>query len=302
MIKKTLISILLLLGTNALSNINVTTTIYPLYNIAKEVGTDKIKLNNLIPFGIEAHGFDPIAKDMAILSKTDLLISSGDLMEPWKNKIVSSLKIENKVFDMSKHVKLIEIEEKNHNEHDHKKDHNHNSNIDPHYWVSLNNYILMTKVITQLFIEKDPVNKDIYKENSDKYLQKIEALKIKYDTSLNSCKNKKILVNHNAFGYFADEYDVKQYSISGLTPESKPSAKVVSELIDLVKNEKINTVFFEEFASPKVAQTIAKAANVKIDTLRPAENISKIENEKGYGYLEIMEDNLEKLKFAMDCK
>ncbi|QEZ90109.1 zinc ABC transporter, periplasmic substrate-binding protein [Aliarcobacter cibarius] len=259
-------------------------------------------MNNLIPFGIEAHGFDPIAKDMAILSKTDLLISSGDLMEPWKNKIVSSLKIENKVFDMSKHVKLIEIEEKNHNEHDHEKDHNHNSNIDPHYWVSLNNYILMTKVITQLFIEKDPVNKDIYKENSDKYLQKIEALKIKYDTSLNSCKNKKILVNHNAFGYFADEYDVKQYSISGLTPESKPSAKVVSELIDLVKNEKINTVFFEEFASPKVAQTIAKAANVKIDTLRPAENISKIENEKGYGYLEIMEDNLEKLKFAMDCK
>ncbi|TLT05237.1 metal ABC transporter substrate-binding protein [Aliarcobacter cibarius] len=302
MIKKTLISTLLLLGTNALSNINVTTTIYPLYNIAKEVGTDKIKLNNLIPFGIEAHGFDPIAKDMTILSKTDLLISSGDLMEPWKNKIVSSLKIENKVFDMSKHVKLIEIEEKNHNEHDHEKDHNHNSNIDPHYWVSLNNYILMTKVITQLFIEKDPVNKDIYKENSDKYLQKIEALKIKYDTSLNSCKNKKILVNHNAFGYFADEYDVKQYSISGLTPESKPSAKVVSELIDLVKNEKINTVFFEEFASPKVAQTIAKAANVKIDTLKPAENISKIENEKGYGYLEIMEDNLEKLKFAMDCK
>ena len=302
MIKKTLISTLLLLGTNALSNINVTTTIYPLYNIAKEVGTDKIKLNNLIPFGIEAHGFDPIAKDMTILSKTDLLISSGDLMEPWKNKIVSSLKIENKVFDMSKHVKLIEIEEKNHNEHDHEKDHNHNSNIDPHYWVSLNNYILMTKVITQLFIEKDPVNKDIYKENSDKYLQKIEALKIKYDTSLNSCKNKKILVNHNAFGYFADEYDVKQYSISGLTPESKPSAKVVSELIDLVKNEKINTVFFEEFASPKVAQTIAKAANVKIDTLRPAENISKIENEKGYGYLEIMEDNLEKLKFAMNCK
>src|SRR5574344_631430 len=282
MIKKILISTLLLLGTNALSNINVTTTIYPLYNIAKAVGTDKIKLNNLIPFGIEEHGFD--------------------LMEPWKNKIVSSLKIENKVFDMSKHVKLIEIEEKNHNEHDHKKDHNHNSNIDPHYWVSLNNYILMTKVITQLFIEKDPVNKDIYKENSDKYLQKIEALKIKYDTSLNSCKNKKILVNHNAFGYFADEYDVKQYSISGLTPESKPSAKVVSELIDLVKNEKINNVFFEEFASPKVAQTIAKAANVKIDTLRPAENISKIENEKGYGYLEIMEDNLEKLKFAMDCK
>lgn len=70
----------------------------------------------------------------------------------------------------------------------------------------------------------------------------------------------------------------------------------------MVKNEKINTVFFEEFASPKVAQTIAKESNIKIDTLRPAENISKEENSKGYGYIQIMEDNLEKLKFAMDCK
>lgn len=306
MIKKILISTLLLLGTNSLSKINVTTTIYPIYSIAKEVGAKKIELKNIIPFGVEAHSFDPTAKDMATISKTNLFISSGDMMEPWKNKIVSSLKIESKVFDMSKHVNLIEIEEKNHDKYDHEKNHKHeynnNSNIDPHYWVSLNNYILMTKAITQLFIEKDPENRDVYKENSDKYLQKIEDLKMKYDISLNSCKNKKILVNHNAFGYFANEYDVKQYSISGLTPESKPSAKVVSELINLVKNEKINTVFFEEFASPKVAQTIAKAANVKIDTLRPAENISKIENEKGYGYLEIMEDNLEKLKFAMDCK
>ena len=87
-----------------------------------------------------------------------------------------------------------------------------------------------------------------------------------------------------------------------MSPEDKPSAKQISELINLVKNEKINTVFFEEFASPKVAQTIAKASNVKTDALRPAENITKEENKKGYGYLQIMEENLEKLKFAMDCK
>ena len=87
-----------------------------------------------------------------------------------------------------------------------------------------------------------------------------------------------------------------------MSPEDKPSAKQISELINLVKNEKINTVFFEEFASPKVAKTIAKEANVKTDALRPAENITKDENKKGYGYLQIMEDNLEKLKSAMDCK
>ena len=307
MIKKTL-TMSLLLATTAFSDMTVTTTIYPLYSIAKEVGADKIKLQNLIPFGVEAHGFDPAPADMAKLSKSDLFITSSDAMEPWKDKIVKSLKIEQKVFDMSEYVKLRTLQEDNdeHREDEkdkkgHKHEHEHGG-IDPHYWVSLNNYILMTEAITKLFIEKDSTNKDFYIQNSNNYLAKVKALKEKYDSTLSTCTNKKILVNHDAFGYFADDYNVEQHSISGMSPDDKPSAKQIAQLIELVKNEKINTVFFEEFASPKIAQTIAKATNVKIDALRPAENISKEENKKGYGYLQIMEDNLEKLKFAMDCK
>lgn len=305
MLKKLCFSTMLILVTNTFAAIKVTTTIYPLYSIAKEVGGDKIKLDNLIPFGVEAHGFDPSPADMAKLSKSDLFITSSDNMEPWKDKIIKSLHIENKVFDMSEHVKLREITEDTQHEDDkhdqHGHEHNH-SNIDPHYWVSLNNYILMTQAITNLFIEKDGANKDFYTQNANNYLEKINTLKAKYDLSMATCTNKKILVNHDAFGYFADDYGVKQYSVSGMSPEDKPSAKQISELINLVKNEKLNTVFFEEFASPKVAKTIAKEANVKTDALRPAENITKDENKKGYGYLQIMEDNLGKLKSAMDCK
>jgi zinc transport system substrate-binding protein len=291
---------LALICTSAVADVAVSTTIYPLFSIVKEVGREKVKLHNLIPFGAEAHGFDPTPQDMAKLTKSDIFILSSDAMEPWKDKIIKSLKIQNKVFDMSKHVKLRKMER----EDEHHEDKNEHGNlvIDPHYWVSINNYILMIKAITELLIEKDGANKEYYTKNSADYLTKVTALKDKYDASMKTCTNKKILVNHDAFGYFANDYGVKQYSISGVTPQDKPSAKEISELIKLVKKEKINTVFFEEFASPKVAQTIANEAKVKTDALRPAENITEEEHKKGYGYLQIMEENLEKLKFAMNCR
>lgn len=288
MLKK-LFTVLILIGTNVLADIVVSTTIYPLYSIVKEVGREKVKLHNIIPFGVESHEFDPSPKDIAKLLKSDLFITSSEAMELWSYKVVKSLKIQNKTFDMSKYVKLRNMGYEH-------------SAIDPHYWVSINNYLLMTKAITKILIEKDSANRDYYTENSNDFLAKITSLRDKYDVSMKTCTNKKILVNHDAFGYFADDYGVKQYSISGITPEDQPSAKKISELISLVKKENINTVFFEKFASPKIAQTIANEAKVKIDILRPAENITEEENRLGYGYLQIMEENLEKLKFAMSCK
>ncbi|MDO8455067.1 MAG: zinc ABC transporter substrate-binding protein [Sulfurimonas sp.] len=302
MLKKIVASALLVCGVSAVAELKVTTTIYPLYSIVKEIGGKKVELNNLIPFGVEAHGFDPTPNDMVKLSKSDIFIVSSDAMEPWKDKIIHSLKIEDKVFDMSKYVKLREAEEEETHGHEHSKGDHKGENIDPHYWVSLNNYIIMTNTISKLIIEKDPQNKEYYEKNRENFLEKVNSLKLKYDISMQTCANKKILVNHDAFGYFADDYSVKQYSISGMTPESKPSAKQIAELIKIAKKEGINTVFFEEFASPKVAQTIAQEAHVKIDSLRPAENISAQENEQGIGYLHIMEENLNKLKFAMGCK
>ncbi|MFA7092133.1 MAG: metal ABC transporter substrate-binding protein, partial [Arcobacteraceae bacterium] len=209
MLKNLLASGLLVCGVGAVAQLKVTTTIYPLYSIVKEIGAQKVQLNNMIPFGVEAHGFDPTPNDIAKLSKTDIFIVSSDAMEPWKDKIVESLKIENKVFDMSQHVQLIEMEEEDSDEHGHghKHEEHEGENIDPHYWVSLNNYITMVNTISKLLIEKDSSNREYYEKNTALYLEKVNALKSKFDASMQTCSNKKILVNHDAFSYFAHDYD-----------------------------------------------------------------------------------------------
>jgi len=288
MIKKLFISSIL--SACAFAQITVTTTIYPIYGIVKEVGGKSVTINNLVPFGAEPHEFEPTTKSMTMLAKSDLFLISGEVMEPWSKKIISSMKIQDRTVDMSKYVTL-----RTH------KEYRDGKVYDPHYWLSFGNYVKMIKEITALLSKKDPANAKIYALNADAYLKKVTALQSEYET-LKACKNKKVIVNHEAFGYLADDYGITQYSISGMSPESKPSAKQIAKLIDIAKKEKINTVFFEEFANDNVAKTIAKEANIKSDALRPIENITNDENRKNIGYLEIMRANLGKLKAAMDCR
>ncbi|ARU49195.1 High-affinity zinc uptake system binding-protein ZnuA [Sulfurospirillum diekertiae] len=276
------------------ADVSITTTIFPLYDVVKNIGGDNVKLTNLVPFGVEAHEFEPKAKDIAALSKSDYFIISSPVFETWSTKIISSLKIQDKTIDMSQKVKLIEMK---HSEHEHE----HKGSYDPHYWLSIDNYMNVAKEVAALLSTKDPENAKLYEANLAAYLVKLEALKTDYEV-LKSCKNKKVIVNHDAFEYLAQEYGITQYSITGMTPETKPSPKQIAQLIDLTKKEKIPTVFFEEFASDKVAKSIAKEANVKTDALRPVENITVAESKKGIGYIDIMKENLVKLHDAMDCQ
>lgn len=279
------------------ADVSITTTIFPLYDVVKNIGGDNVKLTNLVPFGVEAHEFEPKAKDIAALSKSDYFIISSPVFETWSTKVISSLKIQDKTIDMSQKVKLIEMKHDDHEAHGHK----HKGSYDPHYWLSIDNYINVAKEVATLLSTKDPENAKLYEANLAAYLVKLEALKTDYEV-LKSCKNKKVIVNHDAFEYLAQEYGITQYSITGMTPETKPSPKQIAQLIDLTKKEKINTIFFEEFASDKVAKSIAKEANVKTDALRPVENITVAESKKGIGYIDIMKENLVKLHDAMDCQ
>ena len=66
-------------------------------------------------------------------------------------------------------------------------------------------------------------------------------------------KSRDIIVAHEAFGYLCNAYDLTQLAIEGLTPDSEPDPAKMQEVIEYAKKYDIHTIFFEELASPKVA-------------------------------------------------
>lgn len=97
----------------------------------------------------------------------------------------------------------------------------------------------------------------------------------------------------------AKEYGLTQVPISGLSPDQEPSAANLAKLKTFAKKHNVKIIYFEEVASSKVADTLAGEIGAKTEVLNTLEGLSKEEQDKGTGYIEIMEKNLDALKDSL---
>jgi len=274
-------------------------TTFALYDITKHIAGNTVNVVNILPFGVDPHSFEPTPKLMGKIEKSALVFYSGAGLEPW----VHGFAFKQKAVDISKYVKLRELtdmkEETEEEEHD---GHHHHEGVDPHYWLDFDNMKKAAKVITQELIALQPQYKELYIKNRDKYVNMLNALDKEYKKRLADCKQKSVVVTHNALGYVADRYGFGVESLTGLSPDAEPSAKAIKRIFKDIHAKGIQTIFYENFVNDKVTKSIAKDANITVDVFQPLGNITADEAKAGMTYQEIMQKNLQKLSKALMCK
>ncbi|MBN2511370.1 MAG: zinc ABC transporter substrate-binding protein [Sedimentisphaerales bacterium] len=286
----------------------VITTLFPLYDFARQIAGDKAEVSLLLPAGVEAHSFEPRPGDIVRISKADLFIYTGPLMEPWAEDILKGITNKELIVINASADILLSQEEDNHNEaHAHQAevstlDHEHeHGRQDPHIWVDP---VLAQQIVSAIadgFAAKDPANKDYYLANAKAYNKKLADLDIQIRAALEKCSNKTIVYGgHFAFGYFARRYGLEHLSpYAGFSPNAEPTPRKITEMIETLKKAGTSYIYYEELLEPRVARIIAEGAGAELLLLHGAHNISREELEKGVTYLEIMEGNLERLKVGL---
>jgi zinc transport system substrate-binding protein len=88
----------------------------------------------------------------------------------------------------------------------------------------------------------------------------------------------------------------------GISPDSEPTARDLAVLIDQINKDNIKYVFYEELASPRIAEMLSKETNTDLLLLNAAHNISKEQLEKGISFITIMKNNLNNLKIGLEYK
>jgi len=71
--------------------LKVVTTLFPLYDFARQVGKERSDVSLLLPPGVEPHSFEPKPGDVLKLESADLFIYTGRQMEPWAETILKGL-------------------------------------------------------------------------------------------------------------------------------------------------------------------------------------------------------------------
>ena len=285
--------------------IRIVTTLFPTYDFSKEIGKDKVEVKLLLPPGIEAHSYEPTPKDIAEINNADIFIYTGDLMEPWVKKLLSSLNNKNlKIVDVSKNIELKEFDfEDEHNEKDtHENEEEHIYGKDPHIWTDPILAKTIVQNIADSIIEVDLANKSFYDGNKIIYDKKLDNLDTEFKNLVKKSPKKEIVSGgHFVFGYLFERYGLTYHSAyEGFSPNAEPTPKQLKSLKETIAETHTKYIYYEELIEPKLAKLLSNELGLQLLLLHGAHNISKEELAKGTSYYEIMLKNIENLKLGLD--
>lgn len=265
------------------NKVRIVASFYPMYisllNLTE--GVDNVEVENMTgPQTGCLHDYSITTENMKTLEDADIFVINGAGMESFMDKVTSEIS-NLKVIEASEGIDLI------------KGDGDEGDN--PHVWVSISENIKQVENIGKKLQEYDPDNAEQYKSNTEKYIKKLQDQKDKMHKELDNLPNRDIITFHEAFPYFAKEFNLNIAGVIEREPGTEPDAEELKETIEKVKESKIKVLFAEPQYPAKAAESIAKETGAKVYTLNPAVTG---DNDKD-AYINIMNKNLEVLKEAL---
>lgn len=230
--------------------LRVFVSVDPIAYLAERIGGPLVDTSVLVGPGQDPHTYEPTPGQMARLAEARLYCSIG---LPFEDRLLSRIRELSPnltIVDVARGVprRMSEDEESGHPEHAHE--------TDPHVWMSPRLAKTIALNVCEALTGLDPVNAVAYRAGLDDLLTDLDALDAEAAVALGPLKGKAIYVFHDAFGYFADAYGLRQVAIEAGGRE--PGPRHVAELIDRARADGVRVIFVQPQFSTMSAEAIAR--------------------------------------------
>jgi zinc transport system substrate-binding protein len=265
--------------------IKVVASIYPVGDMVKEVGGDRVEVRVLLPPGASPHVFEATPGMAKELSRARIFFEVGAGLEFWAEKLVRASGERIRIVVLSDGMKLLREEGGHGHEH---------GTANPHIWLDPVLAIEMVRKVEKALEEADAQGAGIYRRRSAEYIAKLQALDAEIRKAVSTFSIKSFVSFHPAWDYFALRYGLNSAGVIEESPGKEPSPRKLQAIVKAIKDYHIRAVFAEPQLNPKAAEVIAREAGVRVIMLDPEGGLPGRET-----YLGLMKYNLERLKEAM---
>lgn len=294
--------------------VRVVTTIFPEYDwVQNIVGEDAegVEVIQLLDNGVDLHSYQPTAEDLANLSTCDLFVYVGGESDQWvedalKESVNPDMVVINLLEVLGDSAKEEEIVEgmEGEEEEEAAAEEEEGPEYDEHVWLSLNNAHVLVQAISEGLQSVDPDHAALYEENTQTYLEKLEALDLEYRDAVNQASVNTLLFGDRfPFRYLTDDYGLEYYAaFVGCSAEMEASFETVSFLAGKVDELGLKTVMTIDGSDQRIAQTIVSSTKDKDAVIRVLDSMQTTTTKDaaaGKTYLSAMTENLAVLKEAL---
>ena len=262
----------------------ILTTFTVLADMAQNVAGDRAVVESIVKVGAEVHGYEPTPSDFRRGQGADLILDNGLNLERWAERFYGNFPKVTRV-TISEGIQPISIAEDA-----------YQGKPNPHAWMSPRNALIYVENIRKALGAIDPANAAIYDANAKAYSQQIQEIDQKLKQAIAAIPPEKryIVSCEGAFSYLAQDYGLKEAYIWAVNAERQATPKQVQKVIDVVRANKIPTVFCESTVSNEAQMQVVRETGAKfggvfyVDSLSPPDGVTPT-------YLKLLEYNVNNL-------
>lgn len=248
--------------------LQIAATIFPLYDIAKNIGGGKIDVTLVLPHGASPHTFDLNPQDVKKIQKADLILAIGHGLDDWVTSAISS---SDKKVVVDKDIAIKKLEGKD----------------DPHYWLSVKNAKQIGLNISEILISHDPNNRSYYLQNTISYLAQLELLEKELTELSLKIANPSLVTFHDAWYYFSEEWGLNVAASFEPYPGKSPSPSDLSEFERIVRSIDARVIYSEPQIPSDLLEPVTKDLGIKVAILDPIGGVANRDS-----YIKMMRYNM----------
>ena len=240
------------------SRLRVVATVPPQAWLVRRIGGDRVDVDVLLPPGASEHTYEPTPQQVARLADARLVVEVGHPALLFERRLLDAMLVREPqplVVEMvpsgpSPSSSAV---------------HDHGS--DPHVWLSPRAMRAAAPDVEAALERLDPAGAPTYRANLRVTLADIDRLDAELRRELAELPQRRFLVYHPAWGYFARDYGLEQVAIE--TDGKEPSPRRLVELVEEARRAGTHTVFVQRGEYDRPAQAIADELGAKVVALEP---------------------------------